>query len=137
MIKCNYDIIPLIEKKDLEEKYKDHSAEWLLFTNKCHKNNFVKEYLLQKYNHVCQYCNFEIKKTMQVHHVSYDNVCAYPEIIVQPNPTAKRPNRTDKVPNCQRCFLEHPEQFEKCMSLLRPIHTGCNVRIDEKQKESQ
>lgn len=127
----NCDLIPPHTRAEMKAKHVENREGWLFFASRCQKNEFVRKYLLSKHNALCAICGMPIKagEKFQVHHCNYDHCCVELTVVKQPSPTAKRPQKIRKTTNCEYCFQEKREQFEKCVSFLVPVHGGCHQRI--------
>ena len=127
----NKDLIP---KKEAEEvKYNFNPVKWKLYARQMPRNPFMKEYILKKYNSVCQWCNKKINK-VQIHHIDYAHQCVNETYITIPRPTEKRPNRVHKVPNCEKCYKENILAFNECIKKIVPVHSICNMLIENERE---
>lgn len=100
------------------------------FVNKVSSNEFIKEYLLKKQSSKCAFCYNLLKQyDSVVHHIDYDHLCIYGEdncISIK-----KNNSMIYGVPNCAKCFSEHPEAFVECEKRLSIIHKECNKKIND------
>lgn len=100
------------------------------FENKVSSNEFIKEYLLKKQSSKCAFCYNLLKQyDSVVHHIEYDHLCIYGEdncISIK-----KNNSMIYGVPNCTKCFSEHPEAFVECEKRLSIIHKECNKKIND------
>lgn len=133
----NYSIIPELGSKEAGEKRSNKEA-WKTFCRRVTKNPFIKEYLRNRENNRCTWCNKTYPPHgFQVHHIDYDHECRYGVIIEVPNPTEKRPARTTKVADCETCYINNPEYFLECVSRLTTVHQSCNSTIEIVRKKLQ
>lgn len=117
----------VMNEKSRKESKKEHEAneKWKNFAQRAQKNPFVKAYLMNKYNGICQYCGLPIRKNLQLQHKTYDKECITDSLIRVLSPTPKRPNATRCVPDCEHC-----EQFHECIDdALFPVHAFCNHKM--------
>ena len=110
---------------EMREKYAC-SKEWRIFANTIPKHPYIKSYLYEKYEGLCQFCKKPLKPTFQVHHISYDCVCINPNLEKVAVPTPKKPNRNIYLPHCESC-----ENIEVCTINLRPVCKSCNMIISK------
>ena len=97
----------------MKRKY-NNSKSWRNFSEECIKNSFLKEYLKNKYNNKCVWCEKNIvDNNFVIHHLDYDNICKYNE----------------SLPNCEKCYKEDFKQFKLCEEKLVIVHPYCNVMI--------
>jgi hypothetical protein len=83
---------------------------------------------------MCPWCERRIKTSaLQLHHIDYEHCCVYTDLIKIPNPTPKRPNRVNKVPDCEKCYSKNPTAFSNCISRVVPVHNLCNMEIEIKR----
>lgn len=131
------DLININSRIEMKEKHAGRE-QWKNFSSRCTRNPFLKEYLLDEYNHRCSYCGRPIRtERFCLHHLDYDHECLDVETIRIPHPTPKRPDKTYAVPDCEMCMLTCRRDFEECISRLRPVHISCNVKIEESRKERE
>ncbi|OZU87207.1 hypothetical protein CIL03_18110 [Virgibacillus indicus] len=124
----NSKIIPINRSMAMKEKHHG-KEEWKMFARKIQKNPFVKNFLLNRENHKCAWCGWNIDNKFVAHHIDYDHVCEFKVMREYPNPTVKRPKRVVRVPDCERCCIANPNLFSDCMSKLTPVHQLCNFNI--------
>lgn len=123
------ELIPKINSMDAKNKH-NGDKKWNCFARKAQKNPFMKNYILKLFKGICPWCGKRIRKFV-LHHIDYDHVCEFPNLIEYPNPTEKRPHRKVKVPDCHKCFNENNETFLECAKKLVPVHPICNIIISK------
>lgn len=121
------ELVPKIGYSDAKEKHNGSEA-WLNFARRVTRNPFVKAHLSLRGNK-CAHCSWPLNMASVVHHVDYDHACSYPGTVRFSHPTAKRPNRSDKVPDCGNCKLVQEGAFLSCMGRLVLVHKLCNLKI--------
>ena len=127
----NKDIVNEDSSEEAKAIY-GNSPEWKNFARRIQKNDFIREYLFDKYGQRCAFCGKPILlDRLIVHHITYQHVCITGESIEISHPTKKRPDRIRKVPNCESCQIINPPCFEACVSKLVPVHAYCNKIIDD------
>lgn len=113
--------------KQFKEKYKNNKQNYLNYYSRITSSVFVKDYLLKKYDYKCQLCGEDLDlNSVVVHHLNYDRVCinkdtTYNKIELQ--------RKRRKVPDCENCKIDNPEEFYNCINNLRPVHKKCNAFI--------
>lgn len=131
-VEMNPDIIPKMNSITAKEKHIHCEINWKLFAQKMQRNPFMRNYKIGKTDR-CARCG-ERLKNFQLHHIDYDHFCQFNEAIRMPNQTAKRPNRTILVPDCEGCKINSPEVFEECAKRVVPVHPFCNKLINDKME---
>ena len=131
----NYSIINKNGTAEMKEKHKNELGKWHNFASRVQKNPYMRRKLHEQYGAVCQFCGKTLAPNHQVHHVDYDHCCKSEDTVRIGNPTAKRPNRTIAIPDCERCSCETPGAFADCADRLRPVCSVCNMIIDKIQKK--
>lgn len=127
------ELVPKIGYSDAKEKH-NLSEDWLNFAKRITRNPFVKEHLSLRVNR-CAYCSWPLNAASVIHHVDYDLTCSYSKTVRYSHPTVKRPNRSDKVPDCGSCKLIQEEAFLSCMGRLVLVHKLCNLRVSIPQHQ--
>lgn len=126
MVNYNDKIINQHTRNEARAKHGD-SERWKHYAERVQKHPFVREYLIQKYNGVCQYCGLPIKNDFQIQHATYDKECISDKVIRVKHKTKRRPNGTRKVPDCENCPV-----FHECIDdALYPVHAYCNRLISD------
>jgi hypothetical protein len=122
----NKNIINQHTRNEARTKHGD-SERWKNYAERVQKHPFVREYLIQKYNGICQYCGLPIAGDFQIQHGTYDKECIFEEHIRVKYKTKRRPNGTRKVPDCENCT-----EFHECIDdALYPVHAYCNMLISK------
>lgn len=103
------------------------SERWKNFAVRIQKNPFVREYLMKKYNGICQRCGRPIREGFKIQHATYDRECISDETIRIKKKTKKRPGGTRKVPDCEEC----PVFYECVDGALHPVHARCGRPEDK------
>lgn len=121
-IMMNYYII----NKEPSTYWKDYFNDSIEFRKyyKIWNSCFVREYLYQQYNGVCQFCGKALREKFTVHHTSYNRECEYPF------------DGDERVSNerftfCEECYKNYPDKYNRCMLLLKPVCSSCNMIIDK------
>lgn len=107
---------------------------WMLFARRFQRHPFVRSLVIARdAKKGCPWCNKPFAKldTTQVHHIDYDHHCQFAGRVEIPTPTAKRPNRKFKGPDCERCRITNSDAFTGCMSRVILVHGLCNSQIEE------
>lgn len=104
-----------------KEFYND-STGWKKY-KRIHKNTFIKEYLYRKYDGICQFCNKPLKDTFVVHHTTYNRECTF-------DPAKYGMVQDDEITFCEECNKKSQDNFDRCISLLRPVCVFCNRRLE-------
>lgn len=121
----NRNIINMHSKKEMRSKH-EKNEKWKNYAQRAQKHPYVRNYLMEKYKNICQYCGMPIIKSLQLQHVTYDKECVTGDVIVVSHKTPKRPNGTRKVPDCEHC-----DKFHDCIDgSLFPVHGYCNMLIN-------
>lgn len=117
-------------RKDFKEKYGEN---YINFSQRCQKNPFMRTIVIGANHFECAFCHVPFKDTDKIilHHTDYDCTCIYSpdECIRFPHPTPKRPDKTILVPDCEKCYHEHYDNFLKCFLCLEPVHQDCHEII--------
>lgn len=100
------------------------SQKWLNFARRCIKNPAMRELIITRDAHQCQWCHKPVRRNEALHHIDYDHECVTEKTIRLPNPTTKRPTRTIDVPDCGNCAL-----IQQCAKRLALVHQMCNKEI--------
>jgi hypothetical protein len=104
------------KKRNLREKYQNSPA-WRQFTDKICQSLPIKRALLESQDGRCASCQIDITgrslDDCTVHHVSYDHRCTFGG------------NATAEV-SCGACLSTAPRKAERCLALLRLLHTACH-----------
>ena len=129
------ELLPKIGYSDAKAMHNGSEA-WLNFARRITKNPFVKQHLALRGN-TCAYCSWPLNASYVVHHIDYDHTCSYPGTVRFLNATAKRPNRSDKAPDCETCKLVQEKAFLSCMVRLALVHKLCNMKISVPQSRDQ
>lgn len=120
----NENVINTQTRKSAREQH-DGNPKWRNYAQRAQKNPFVQQYLMTKYNGICQYCGLPIRKNLNLQHKVYDRECVTDETIRVPHSTPKHPDGTRKVPDCEHC-----DNFHECIDgNLFPVHSKCNWQI--------
>jgi hypothetical protein len=119
-------LIPVLKKGDARKKYGDED-KWRRFANEAQANPFMRSSLYKAQRKVCELCNNPLSEAdYQLHHKTYDHVCAFSkkiEIIL-------RANDRRSVPNCEACFEDNQDRFKECAARLCAVHGLCNKRLN-------
>lgn len=129
----NKNIININQSIDMKEKH-NNNEKWHLFARRITKNEFMKKYLRIKYDNICPWCGYPLNDNFVIHHIDYDHECFTGDIITIPHPTPKRPNKVNKVPNCESCKNNNKDKFKECIKKIVPIHKYCNYEIEKINK---
>lgn len=115
------------EYKTASAKYGSND-EWKRFARGLNANPYFKQYLFDRQGGKCSICGFDINdfSKTSVRKNDYDNYCRLEAPLIEvPCPTGKRPDRTRKVPNCEKCYNTHPEFFNECATRSELSHKYC------------
>lgn len=117
----NYYIVNQESSLYWKDFYND-SIEWKKY-KRINKNAFVRAYLYEKYDGICQFCSNPLKDNYMIHHTSYNHVCDY-----QTNGSIYTSDDPHML--CEECSKKSPDRFNRCIGLLRPVCAHCNMIID-------
>lgn len=131
----NEKLIPKVGSDDVKENY--NIEKWKTYARRMTKNEFMKMYILKKYNGICQWCRCKIINKFVIHHIDYERECINTKLIEIAHPTEKRPNRVYKVPDCENCYKNNPLEFYECVKRIVPVHSGCNQAIEKARVKRQ
>jgi hypothetical protein len=101
-----------------------------LFARRAQRNPYLKAAVLERDGAECAWCLRLLRGQSVLHHVDYDHHCHLGLEVRLPRPTPLRPERSVKVPDCQRCHAEHPDWFDACARRLVAVHNRCNAAIE-------
>lgn len=122
----NYEVVNTHSQKSKKIKY-ENNQKWKNYSQRITCNPYVKQYLIDKYDGICQYCGLPIKDEFVIQHKTYDKECTTDTTIEISHPTPKRPNKIRHVPDCENCY-----KFHECVDdALYPVHKGCNFLISK------
>lgn len=122
-------------KRNMKNYYivnKETSTYWRTFYNnsigfkkyyRIWDSKYVKEYLYNQYDGICQFCNKPLKDNFVVHHTTYNRECDYIDAL-------EKSVMDYKHSFCEECAKKSTDCFNKCMRLLRPVCAHCNMTID-------
>lgn len=106
---------------------------WRNYAYRLAKNPYVKKYLYEKYNGVCQYCGLPLNENFVLQHKVYDRECITDEYISVSHPTPKSPNGNRKTTKCEICPMIH-----ECVDgNIFPVHSMCNKLIAETHQKKE
>ena len=109
-----------------------NSDNWKNYARYIGRNRFFRNYLFHTYNERCQFCGKKLNPdTFVLHHKTYLHECITDDRITVAHPTAKRPKRNRKIPDCLSCSSITPEAFEECASRIVPVCCVCNLIIEK------
>lgn len=92
---------------------------------RCYLNDFMREFVLKENGKRCNSCGLQIHTNFKLKYLPADRICKTASSISVPAPTPKYPNKTRKVPNCEKCCRKTPDEFCECAKYLMPIHNSC------------
>ncbi len=122
----------LWEKKTASSTDKKLQFAWRRFSTDMIKNPFVRKYKKEEQNDFCMYCHKKLEKDGQVtlHHIDYNHNCLEGMTLID----LKNGDRNPLVPDCEKCFKNQKNEFDKCMSRIHYVHQSCHNEIHEIKK---
>lgn len=123
------ELIPNHWKSNIPEECKNNA--WKLFAENITRNRWVKQYLLNRAEGKCDWCNKGFVNADEgiVHHKTYSSFCLCPDSCMEIyDPSLNNANRTIVIPNCGECQYK-----EKCLDQLALVHSNCNKEINDIQ----
>lgn len=122
-------IIPTESRRISKTFYTDNIEAWKNFAQRITKNQFVKEFLLNRDGNNCSWCDETTNNNFVIHHISYAHFCTYGIVKEVFSGTEMRPFKTRIVPDCQSCKQNNCIRFNECMDKLVLVHRRCNKEI--------
>lgn len=107
----------------------DGTGRWRNFSSRICRHPFVRRTLFERSYGDCRWCGHLLVGNTVVHHIDYNHSCSSDRFIRIDSTTAKRPERTSKVPDCERCHRDDPMSFDACMCRIVLVHVGCHFEI--------
>jgi hypothetical protein len=119
-------LVPVLKKQAARKKYNNNEA-WQNYAEQAQANPFMRSHLYKAQSKTCMACKRRLSEAdYQIHHTTYDHTCSFHGKIVVI--MAKGRNRS--LPDCESCFQENPERFQKCACKLCAVHGRCNKRLN-------
>ena len=123
----NKEIIP---KKTAEEAKKNlRPAYWIIFARRMQKNLFMRDYIVNRHNYICAWCNTKLHKFV-LHHIDYEHECKDKHCL-----KIKLGNKNHFIPDCEKCYNDDILEFNECAKRVVPVHAMCNLDIEKSRAE--
>lgn len=105
----------------------DRRGNYNEFLNYCQaqRNPFFQTMKLKEQNNICLVCNRQFKEAPQGHHTTYDHLCYTKETVRIKKENSKRIHGRP-LPDCEKCFSEHPNCFKLCAERIVFLHANCH-----------
>ena len=116
-------------KRDEARPHYDR-GHWMNFL-RAGKHPFIREVLVRRQGGRCELCGRGLGRGLvHVHHLDYYRACKTASTIqiVRKSFTTDKLRRS-KVPDCERCHRETPEQSAECIRRLAVLHAGCHKNL--------
>lgn len=128
---------PGMIKRHVAQLCASFDDQWRMFAEGCLRNRYFRDEALKR-SPKCRACNraFDDRSRIEQHHNDYLWVCTgnpLPEDSEDIH-RAPYPEEHPAVPDCRRCHLENPQQFEGCQKRIFPVHAACHERIHDKER---
>lgn len=129
----------MLTKEELDKLYYD---TYKFNFYKARYNPTMRRYV-QDLNPICAICGTPIMKVEDfiIRPKVKETLCDYINTIKILYSTTSRRNGKRSVPDCAKCYEEHPEKFQECVSLFEVLHSKCNrwfhAKKDKETKEEK